>query len=82
MIHDQGDEKAVSVTKAPAQNLAYDQQFTLADATGKSLANTWYTVRMPSGQLRHGVTDSAGRTARYRTDSAQRIALYLGHREL
>ncbi|WP_322028452.1 hypothetical protein [Paraburkholderia sp. J76] len=81
MILDQGQDKVASAARAPAQIFAYDQQFTLSDAAGKSLVNTWYTVRMPSGELLHGITDSAGKTARYRTDGVQRLALYLGHRE-
>lgn len=82
MIHDRDQEKKTApVARTPAQILTYDQQFTLTDATGKAIANTWYTVRMPSGDLLHGVTDSSGKTARYKTDAAQRLALYLGHRE-
>lgn len=81
MIHDQGEEKPAQAARAPVQILTYDQQFTVTDAAGKALAKTWYTVRMPSGDLLHGVTDSSGKTARYKTDSAQRLALYLGHRE-
>lgn len=81
MIHDWGEEKAASVAKAPAQNLAYDQQFTLSDAAGKALVNTWYTVRMPSGELLHGVTDSQGRTERHETDGAQSVRIYLGHKQ-
>ncbi|WP_322028450.1 PAAR domain-containing protein [Paraburkholderia sp. J76] len=59
----------------------YDQQFTLRDAQGSPLADTYYTVRMPSGELRHGVTGSSGLTERYETDGAQSIQIYLGHRE-
>ncbi|WP_322061139.1 hypothetical protein [Paraburkholderia sp. J63] len=81
MIHDQGEENAASVAQVPAQNFTYDQQFTLSDAAGKSLVNTWYTVRMPSGELLHGITDSAGKTARYRTNDARTLYLYLGHKE-
>lgn len=60
---------------------AYDEQFALKDATGKRLSDTYYTVRLPSGGLMHGITDSQGRTCRYPTDSAERVAVYLGHRE-
>jgi uncharacterized protein (DUF2345 family) len=59
----------------------YDEQFTLVDAKGTPLADTYYTVRHPSGTLTHGTTDSLGRTQRYETDGAQRIAVYVGHRE-
>ena len=81
MIHDRGDETHAPVAKAPAQSLPYDEQFTLTDAAGKALADTSYTVRMPSGELRHGVTDSQGRTERYKTKGAQSIRIYLGHRQ-
>jgi PAAR motif len=59
----------------------YDEQFTLQDATGKALPYTYYTVQMPSGELRHGVTDSLGQTERYETEGAQRLMVLLGHRE-
>jgi hypothetical protein len=59
----------------------YDERFALTDAGGNALANTFYTVRLPSGELQHGVTDSSGKTARYKTDGAQQLALYLGHRK-
>ena len=59
----------------------YDEQFTLHDASGRVLRDTWYTVRVPSGDLRHGVTDSQGRTERYETKGAQSIRIYLGHRQ-
>jgi len=59
----------------------HDEQFTLRDAAGKVLRDTYYTIRMPSGGILHGVTDSRGCTGRYSTNGAQRIALYLGHRE-
>ncbi|MPW10291.1 hypothetical protein GCT19_32475 [Paraburkholderia sp. CNPSo 3155] len=59
----------------------FDQQFTLRDNAGRSLPQTPYTVRFPSGELKHGVTDHAGRTARHRTRDRQQLAVYLGHRE-
>ncbi|MFX1767224.1 PAAR domain-containing protein [Paraburkholderia sp. A1RI-2L] len=59
----------------------YDEQFTLCDAHGSLMPDTYYTVRLPSGALEHGVTDSQGRTARYTTQSAQSIRFYLGHRD-
>jgi|SRR5579864_819067 len=59
----------------------YDEQFTLVDAKGTPLTETHYTARMPSGELRHGVTDSQGRTERYATKGAQSIRIYLGHKQ-
>ncbi|MEX3857205.1 hypothetical protein AB3X94_24720 [Paraburkholderia sp. BR10923] len=58
----------------------FDEQFTLKDHNGRALPDTLYTVRLPSGELTHGVTDHAGRTARYRTRGAQSIDIYIGHR--
>ena len=59
----------------------YDEQFMLRDAKGSPLANTYYTVRMPLGELRRGVTDMQGRTERYETTDAQSIRIYLGHKQ-
>ncbi|CAE6881568.1 PAAR domain-containing protein [Paraburkholderia domus] len=57
----------------------HDEQFLLKDTHGQPLPETYYSIRMPSGELRHGVTDSQGRTARYRTDHAKNISIHLGH---
>lgn len=61
--------------------LSHDEKFTLRGARGRALANTFYTVHLPTGGLVHSVTDGAGNTARYKTDGAYRLAVYLGHRE-
>jgi len=45
------------------------------------LANIYYTISLPSGELRHGTTDSEGRTARYQTNGAQNITIHLGHKQ-
>ena len=74
-------QRANTTTSGTAQR-NYDEQFTLHDANGRVLRDTYYTVRLPSGELQHGVTDSLGRTARYQTDGARTLALYLGHREV
>jgi|SRR5579864_934463 len=81
IINDRGEEIRAPIAKAPVQSLPHDEQFTLTDAAGQALADTLYTVRMPSGELVHGVTDSSGRTTRFKTDGAQRLRVYLGHRE-
>jgi hypothetical protein len=80
-IVDRGEEAKAPIAKARVEKLFHDEQFTLTDATGNPLADTWYSVRMPSGELLRGVTDSAGKTARYTTDGAQHLRVYLGHRE-
>jgi uncharacterized Zn-binding protein involved in type VI secretion len=57
----------------------YDDQFELRDDAGVLLADTPYTVRLPSGELVHGATDEQGRTLRYQTDDAQTLEIFLGH---
>ncbi|MEX3856102.1 hypothetical protein AB3X94_18875 [Paraburkholderia sp. BR10923] len=59
----------------------HDEQYTLKDAGDRTMRDTYYTVRLPSGSLVHGVTDGLGRTKRYKTNGAQSISIYLGHRE-
>ncbi|SIT43990.1 hypothetical protein BN2475_460001 [Paraburkholderia ribeironis] len=55
--------------------------FVTVGALTRALPDMFYTVRFPSGELKHCVTDDAGRTARCGTDGEQRLAIYLGHRE-
>lgn len=59
----------------------YDEQFMLRDGNGCPLADTYYTLSLPNRELVHGTADGAGRTARYVTDGARNITVYLGHRE-
>ncbi|CAJ0714610.1 hypothetical protein R1479_01686 [Ralstonia mannitolilytica] len=59
--------------------LIFDEQFLLKDGQGNALSNTYYTVRLPSGEIRYGTTDVHGRTERIRTDGAQEIRVYIGH---
>ncbi|HEY2024447.1 hypothetical protein [Paraburkholderia sp.] len=62
-----------------AKDRIHDEQYTLKDADGRVMRDTYYTVRLPSGALVHGITDKLGRTKRYRTSGAQSIYIYLGH---
>ncbi|MBC8748668.1 MULTISPECIES: hypothetical protein [Paraburkholderia] len=64
-----------------SKHRTHDEQYTLKDGDGRVMCNTYYTVRLPSGSLVHGVTDGSGRTQRYKTNGAQSIHIYLGHRE-
>ncbi|MGF6574065.1 hypothetical protein ABH945_006187 [Paraburkholderia sp. GAS333] len=80
-ITDRDNEARASFAKGPLQSLVYDEQFTLTDGRGIPLTNIYYTARMPSGELRHGVTDSQGRTQRYDKKDAQSIRIYLGHKQ-
>jgi uncharacterized Zn-binding protein involved in type VI secretion len=80
-----GEDESVTNTSSPAsvdpKSGQYDEQFTLRNATGRVLRDTYYTVRLPSGELRHGVTDLHGRTERHETKGAQSIRIYLGHKQ-
>lgn len=69
------------VASLPAQPVVHDEQFVLRDGNDRALAETYYTIRLPSGELLHGVTDSQGRTTRYETDGASSIRIYLGHKQ-
>lgn len=75
------EEAQTERTTTPPETDRYDEQFTLVDAKGTRLTNIHYTARMPSGELRHSVTDSQGHTERYQTSVAQTILIYLGHKE-
>ncbi|WP_322045665.1 PAAR domain-containing protein [Paraburkholderia sp. J67] len=74
-------ECARSASVTDSQILIHDEQFALTDGMGRPLSNTYYTVRYADGSTSHGETDDSGRTLRHRTDAAERIAVYLGHRE-
>ena len=71
-----------STSVRQTQTAQYYEQFTLRDAYGRVLCGTYYTIRLPSGSLVHGITDEVGRTERYATECAQRLSVYLGHREV
>lgn len=64
-----------------AQTPIYDEQFTLLGGDQRVLSNIYYSLRLPSGALVHGVTDQMGRTERYATEGAQNLRIYLGHKE-
>jgi uncharacterized Zn-binding protein involved in type VI secretion len=59
----------------------HHERFRLCDRAGKPMRDTYYTLRLSTGEIEHGTTDEHGRTARYTTDSAQPIRFYIGHRE-
>lgn len=75
-----GSGAAASSTADQMQDeFNYDEQFQLKDEDDVILAAMPYTVKLPSGQLIHGVTDDEGHTGRYRTEDAQYIEICLGH---
>lgn len=57
----------------------FDEQFVLFNEEEDILAEMPYTVKLPSGELVRGITDSEGRTERFVTDVAQPMEIYLGH---
>lgn len=71
---------ASRATSQSAPPVVYDEHFTLKDGNVKPLPETLYTVILPSGVWRHGTTDGQGKTARYTTDAARNVVVYLGHR--
>jgi hypothetical protein len=80
---DQGSVGFTGVARSEENGSAftghYDEQVVLKGMHGQPLAETYYSIRLPSGELKHGVTDSQGRTARYQTDHARNISIHLGH---
>ncbi|WP_321857649.1 PAAR domain-containing protein [Paraburkholderia tropica] len=75
------DCESDSQTTAVAIQPFHDEQFTLCDARGTPMRGTYYTVRLSTGETEHGTTDEQGHTARYATERAASIHIYLGHRE-
>ncbi|WP_322069889.1 PAAR domain-containing protein [Paraburkholderia bannensis] len=77
----EGASEVRTTTAAPARRVAAcDEQFALRDAKGVALTNTYYTARMASGKMVHGITDTEGRTERHVTDGEQPIKIYIGHK--
>ena len=62
-----------------AQKAIFDEQFILIDEEGEAVSDMPITVRLLSGELQRGITDSEGRTGRYVTDGSQPIEVHLGH---
>jgi len=78
---DQAATNATAPARASPQYGQYDEQFIFHDANGRVLRDTYYTLRLPSGSLVHGVTDHMGRIERHATEVAQTLRVYLAHRE-
>jgi uncharacterized Zn-binding protein involved in type VI secretion len=56
----------------------FDEQYAFVDEK-QPLGEIPYTVKLPSGEFFHGVTDPEGRTERFVTDGAQQLEIYIGH---
>lgn len=67
--------------RSASASVSFDERFILRDGNGKPLPDTCYTLKLSSGALRHGTTDSRGRTARYSTSDAQRLSISFGHNQ-
>lgn len=72
---------AEAIRKASPEKLPHSGRFHLRDSTGNSLPETYYSVRLPSGELKHGITDAEGYTGRYQTDDPQSLHFFVGHKE-
>lgn len=81
MGYDASTISTTTASRATQIHSIYDEQFTLKDCGGCVLPETYYTIQLPNGELLHGITDSAGRTERHKTNGAQLILLYLGHQQ-
>ena len=72
---------AIPSLSARSEGAQYNSQFLLADGNDKPLVDTYYTIKLPSGDFSHGTTDARGLTARYKTVGSQTLSIHLGHRE-
>lgn len=72
---------ADAIRSVAPHKLPHTGRFLLQDGNGNPMPETYYTVRLPSGELKRGVTDADGYTGRYTTDEPQRLHAYMGHRE-
>jgi hypothetical protein len=79
IIQDRGDPASASA-RAPvtAQQIAYDEQFALADHAGQRLAGGRYWVRIGSNVIASGVADSQGHARRITIEDARRLTLEIG----
>ncbi|RFO95963.1 hypothetical protein DIC66_16185 [Rhodoferax lacus] len=57
----------------------HDQQFMLLDANSRPLSAAFYSVRLPTGKVVHGVANGRGLTDRYETDGTANLQVYIGH---
>ncbi len=57
-------------------NLGYDEHFILKDPQGRPLGGVGYRIESPGGVVLSGVTDAAGRTARYTSEQPEEVRLY------
>lgn len=58
----------------------FDEQYAFEDENKKALHDMPYTVKLPSGEFFHGVTDLEGRTKRFATNGDQLLEIHIGHR--
>ena len=81
MVEELGMVTTGDVDARSSAAMSFDEQFLIRDTNGNSLSGMHYTIKVPSGVLWHGITDSEGRTARYQTNGARNIAIHLGHKK-
>ena len=71
--------EAGAAPNSPPEAEVFDEQFAFVDEDKQPLGEIPYTVKLPSGEFFHGVTDPEGRTERFATDGAQELEIYIGH---
>lgn len=70
-----------AVEENAVEDKQHDEQFLLNDGAGRPLSNSYYTAKLSTGELVHGVTDENGKTERYATNSAHQIEIHIGHQD-
>ena len=67
---------AASAPEPVAPNVTYDEQFTLKDSDGRTLANIRYRIVTGKGRVVTGTTNAIGETERIETDRTEILTLY------
>jgi len=79
LIAQPAEKSALAIANAFQNGVAYDEQFVLKDDEGNFLANVPYTIKLPDGDLKYGVTNDNGETDRIFTEKESLIELRFGH---
>lgn len=67
---------AASAPEPVAPNVTYDEQFTLKDSDGRTLANIRYRIVTGKGRVVTATTNAIGETERIETDGTEILTLY------
>lgn len=77
--HELGGPEQAAWHSYVSKSAAHDEQFLLQDAYSKPLAGVYFSIKLPTGKIVHGTTNSGGLTDRYQTDGTAPLEVYLGH---